>query len=614
VLAAGPEVAELLACCPGLHVLATSRAPLRLRGEHELQVQPLRLPTGDEERARQPATLSAVPAVRLFLDRVEAAAPAFRLTARNVAAVAAICRRLDGLPLALELAAPWIKLLSPGELLSRLDRRLDLLVAGPRDLPERQRTMRAALTWSCELLDPDALALLRRLSLFAGSAPLAGLECVCEAAGPLEGGVLPHLATLHDHCLVQRQSADGADPRVSMLESVREHARELLVQAGELETTARAHLQLYVELAVRARREIRGRAQAAWLERLRREHDNVRAALGWAADRGQTEAGLRLAAALSSFWDFAGHRREGLSWLERLLAAGDGVEPRVRADALHVAASLAWRVGSYSLAAERQQASLALFRELRDPHGVADATRGMGIALDGERRYAESLRLFEDAVSLLRELGDREPLASALLNLGVAHARHGDPRRSTALYEEALAIYRGLGNALSTAHCLVNLGNRAKADGNLDLAEARYDEAAAIARRLDSPFHLAATLVGQGEVARIRGDTPTAGARFRESLVHFARPEERQGVAVCLRLLGWVAWTEGRAVPAARLYGAGEALWPGASAADPDEERLHADTVAGLREQLGDEGFTAAHAAGARLSVEEAVAEALAGG
>jgi predicted ATPase/DNA-binding XRE family transcriptional regulator len=607
VLAAGPQLAELLARCPGVQALVTSRAPLRLRAEHELQVPPLGLPTGQSE----PAALRAVPSVRLFLDRVGAAAPEFRLTARNAAAVAAICRRLDGLPLALELAAPWIKLLPPADLLTRLDRRLDLLVAGPRDLPERQRTMRAALSWSCELLEPGARALLRRLSLFPGSAPLSALECVCEAAGPLEGGVLHHLAALGDHCLVLRLSPDGVEPRVTMLESIRECGRELLVQAGELDITARAHLLHYVALAGQAHRELRGRAQAAWLARLRREHDNVRTALGWAADHGETEAGLRLAAALSAFWDFAGHRREGLSWLERLLGAGGEVDPRARAEALHTAASLAWRVGSYELAAARQRESLAIFRELRDPRGIANATRGMGIALDGQGRYAESLLLFEEAVSLLRELGDREPLASALLNFGVAQARHGDRGGATALYEEALGIYRDLGNALSTAHCLVNLGNRAKADGNLELAVARHQEAAAIARRLDAPFHLAAALVGLGEVARIRGDTATARDHFREGLRQFARPDERQGVAVCLRLLGWVACGEGRDVEAARLYGAGEALWPGAGAADEDEEQVHAETAAALRARLGPAAYAAAYAAGGRLSLEEAVAEAL---
>ncbi|HSR26085.1 MAG TPA: tetratricopeptide repeat protein [Candidatus Eisenbacteria bacterium] len=611
LLPVGPELSELLAGCPGLQILATSRAALRVRAERELPVPPLRLPTTDEERAREPAALLGAPAVRLFLDRVEAAVPDFRLTTANTAAVAAICRRLDGLPLALELAAPWIRLLPPAELLARLDHRLDLLVDGPQDLPERQRTMRGALRWSYELLDPGPQALLRRLSVFAGSAPVDALELVGQAASPL-GDVLQHLAALADHSLVLPLSADGHEARVTMLESVREYARELLARTGELEATAQAHLEHCTDLAVAARREIKGPGQAAWLDRLRREHDNLRTTMGWAAESGRTETGLRLAAALSAFWDFAGHRREGLSNLERLLAAGGDVEPAVRAEALHVAASLAWRVGEHELAVARQRESLALFRELRDPRGVANAMRGLGIALDMTGGHGESLRLFEEAVSLLRELDDRELLASALLNLGVGQARHGDPRRAAALYEEALALYREMGNALSIAHCLVNLGNRAKSDGMVALAAARYEEAASIARRLDSPFHLAAALIGLGDIARICGETAAAGARYRESLRLFARPEERQGIAVCLRMLGWVAWREGRPDAAARLYGAGDALWPDAAAADKDEEQLHTRAVAGLREQLGEERFVALHQAGGRLSLDEAVAAGLA--
>ena len=612
VLAAGDETAGLLPRCPGLQLLVTSRSHLRLRSEHELHVPPLRLPTADEELAREPSALLEVPSVRLFLDRVEAVAPDFRLTSRNAAAVAAICRRLDGLPLALELAAPWIKLLSPAGLLALLDRRLDLLVDGPHDLPERQRTMRATLRWSCELLEPEPRALLRRLSVFAGSAPLDALDRVCEAAGGL-GGVLRRLATLADSSLMRRLPAEGTEPRVTMLESVREYAYELLAAAGELEATAQAHLDYYVDLAGRARGEIKGPRQAAWLERLRREHDNVRAALGWAAERGQAERGLRLAAALSSFWDFAGHRREGLSWLEGMLAAGGDVEPGVRAEALHVAASLAWRVGSGDLAVAHQRESLELFRELGNIRAVANALRGLGIALNRQGSYAESLTLFEEAVALLRELDDAELLPSALLNLGVGLTRFGDRRRATAMYEEALARYRDMGNALSTAHCLVNLANRAKADGSLALAQARYEEAAQIARTLDSPFHLGTALVGLGDMARIRDDPAAAGGHYREALRLFAGAGERQGVAVCLRFLACLAWIMDQPARAARLYGAGDGLWPDAAAADDEEEApLHMGAAAELREQLGPDRFTAGYQAGGRLSVEEAVAEGLA--
>jgi len=615
VLAAAPELAELLARCPGLRALVTSRAPLRIRAEHELALPPLQLPEADLADAAGPGPLRDVASVRLFLDRVEAADPDFRLTVENAGAVAAICRRLDGLPLALELAAPWLKLLSPRELLDRLDRQLELLVDGPRDLPERQRTMRATLRWSCELLGPAPLALLRRLAVFAGSAPVDGLERVCLAAEPdgdgglRGGGVLRHLAVLADHSLVRRLPPDLDEPRVTLLESVREFGRELLAAAGEEEATALAHLELYVAIAERANDEIRGPAQSSCLDRLRREHDNLTAALAWAADHGQAESGLRLAAALRSFWDFTGDRREGQAATERLLATAAGVDRRVLAEALHGAASMAWRLGAYELSVARQRESLAIFRELRDPRGVANALRGLGIGLDGQGAYGEALALLEEAVALMRELGDRELLATALLNLGVHVARHDDPGRATRLYEEALAIYRAKGNALSTAHCLVNLGNRARAEGSLALAEARHQEAADIARRLDSPFHLAAALVGLADVARSCGDAPAAEARCREGLLLFARSGERQGVAACLRLLGWVAWAEGEAVRAARLYGAGDALWPDAASAD-DEDRAHAVAAADLRERLGPDRFAAAYEAGGRLSLDDAVAEA----
>jgi predicted ATPase len=227
---------------------------------------------------------------------VAAAAPGFRLTARNAPAVAAICRRLDGLPLALELAAPWIKLLTPDELLARLDHPLDLLVEGPRDLPARQRTLRAALRWSCELLTPESRALLGRLSVFAGSAPAEAVQRVCAAAGPLPGGALPHLAALANHSLVTRVSGDG-EPRVSMLESVRAYGHELLEVAGETDATARAHMEHYADLAVRARDGLEGPARTAWLELLARERHNLRAAMGWAVERCPACAGPRRALA-----------------------------------------------------------------------------------------------------------------------------------------------------------------------------------------------------------------------------------------------------------------------------------------------------------------------------
>jgi predicted ATPase/transcriptional regulator with XRE-family HTH domain len=609
LLAAGPELVELLGRCPGLQVLATSRAALRVRVEHELEVPPLRLPTPGEERRGDPEALRAVASVTLFLGRAAAATPGFELTEENAQPVATICRRLDGLPLALELAAPWVRLLPPRELLSRLDHRLELLVDGPRDLPERQRTMRATLRWSCDLLAPEPRALLRRLSVFAGSASLDALEDVCLAAGPLPGGVLHSLAALADHGLVRRVADQQAEGRVTMLETVREFGRELLEEDGELAVTAGAHLDRYTRLGTEAQHALAGPAQGTWMERLSWEHDNVRAALRWAAEHGPAEMGLRLAAALHQFWLFRGHNREGLAVLERLLSAGGPVDPAVRAAALRTAGTIAWRLGSDELAVARLRESVAIFRQLGDARGLADALRGLGPAIDRLGDHDASLALFEEAVSLLRGLDDPAQLAAALMYLGVHVGRNDDATRSTVLHEEALTMFQRLDDALSMAMCLVNLGNLARVDGDLGLARARLEEAAAIARRLDAPVLLAASLEILGSVARTEGDPTTAGRYALESLRVSVRLGERQNSAVSLRSLAWVAWTGGEAVRAARLYGAAHALCPVDLAPDQDEQATHAGAVAALRETLGD-AFAAAHESGGRLTLEAAAAVA----
>jgi predicted ATPase/transcriptional regulator with XRE-family HTH domain len=611
LVAAGVELVDLLARCPGLRVLATSRVPLRVRGEHELEVPPLPLPTPEQERTGHPAALRRVASISLFVERAAAVAPGFELTAENAGAVAAICRRLDGLPLALELAAPWVRLLPPRELASRLDHRLDLLVDGPRDLPERQRTLRAALRWSCDLLAPEQRALLRRLSVFAGGAPFDALERVGQAAGPLPGGMLRGLAALVDHGLVRPLGDHRAEPRVTVLETVREFGRELLEEAGEVELTAGAHLDWYAGLAVEAQAALAGPEQSRWLDRLTLELDNMRSALRWAPVHGAVETGLRLAAALHQFWLGRGHAPEGLAVLERLLQAGGPVNPSVRAEALRAAGALAWRRGSDELAAARFRESVAIHRELGNEGGLAEALRGLAAVLERLGEHEASLALFDEAVSLLRGLDEPQALAVALMHLGVAASRDGHAAHGVELYEEALSIFRRLDNALGTAMCLVNLGNQTRQNGELDLARSRIEEAEAIARRLGAPIHLAAALEGLSSVAWAAGDVAAAGRYARESLTEFTRVGHPQGVAVALRALARVAGAEGRAVRAARLYGAAHAICPIELAPDKDEERSHQAVFANLREQLGEASFTAARDAGGRLSLEPAAAEAL---
>jgi predicted ATPase/DNA-binding XRE family transcriptional regulator len=316
LLGAAPEVADLLAACPSLQILATSRAPLRLRGEQEYPVEPLPVP----DLARVPAVedVSGVPSVRLLVERAGEASPGFGLTQHNAAAVATICRRLDGLPLALELVAPRLKLLPPTALLARLDEALPLLSGGPRDLPERQRTMRDTVGWSHELLPAGRQALFRRLSVFAGGFELPAAEAVGG------GSAFEGLSALLENSLVRPDAgpSDGAEPRFTMLETVRAYALERLQESGEGDEIRGRHAAYYLGLAERATPELEGGGQASWLERLEREHDNLRAALGWLLGHDEPDRAARLAAATWLFWVVRGHAGEGQMWLERALASG----------------------------------------------------------------------------------------------------------------------------------------------------------------------------------------------------------------------------------------------------------------------------------------------------
>lgn len=481
LLSAGSDLARLMACCPDLGVLATSRVPLRIRDEYELALPPLELPGTDGDDA-DPAALANVASIQLFVERARAVEPGFRLTAENAGAIAAICRRLDGLPLALELAAPCLRLLPPRELLKRLDRRLDLLVDGPRDLPERQRTMRAALGWSCELLDEDARALLRRLSVFAGSASLEGMERVCQPAGKLGDGVLRHLMVLVEHGLVQRKEAAG-ELRVTMLESVREYAREQLTAAGELEATAQAHLEHCVDLAERAGTYPGSAGVASRLDRLRREQDNMWAALGWAAKRRDAEMGLRLAGALWFFWDASDHRMEGLRWLDELLASGAPALATTRAEALFASGFLAWRLGAHQRAGSLLPASLSAFEDLGDRYAAASVLHLMGLVAGSEGAYRDAISLFERAAALLRDVSDASLLAKTMANMGACLSRGGDADGASSLVEEAVALWPSLGVGLESLEGEPYLVHRARTERNRELAGALLDAQAIVESR-----------------------------------------------------------------------------------------------------------------------------------
>jgi len=498
---AAPLVADLLAACPGVVALVTSRAPLRLRGERELAVQPLALPTPDD--LASVAALEQVAAVRLFVARVRQVRPDFVLSMTNAASVAAICQRLDGLPLAIELAAARCRLLDPQMLLERLDARLPLLTEGAMDLPARQRILRATLQWSYDLLPPEARAAFRRLAVFAGGSKLDAAEAVCAAGDACAPGeVFDALSVLAEHHLLQvflRVAADPPSvahphtqderPRFTMLETVREYAWEQLDAHSETAAAQQAHLAYYLALAENAAPHLRDAEQATWLSRLDAERDNLRVALQHAIDTGDASSGLRLANALLWYWYSRSAAHEGRDWLERLLALDacqeDDAAPRdVRAFALNAAGIFAYQQGDYAGATAHYEACLELRRAEGQRAGVAATLCNLGIIAAQRDEYARATALYEESVAILRVEGPPGTLARTLNGLGVVARWQGRYDLASSCHEESLAIKRASGDQLGCAVSLHNLGELAYQQGNYDSAEALCQEGLEILRSL----------------------------------------------------------------------------------------------------------------------------------
>jgi non-specific serine/threonine protein kinase len=580
LLAAGPRVAELLTAGRRLKVLVTSRTRLRLSGEHELPVPPLTLP--DPAGPFDVEVLARSEAVALFVQRARAAWRDFELTAANAPLVAEICRRLDGLPLAIELAAARIKLLSPRGLLARLSSPLGLLTGGMRDLPARQQAMRATIDWSYRLLDPGAQALFARLAVFAGGWTLEAAERVASDEIRVESGqassqlvtrnsLLDDLEALVDQSLVCQKD----EARFGMLDTIREYAAERLEASGELEAVRRRHAEHFLALAEEAEPGLQGPKQGAWLERLEREHDNLWAALGWSLERGAEDLGpdlgLRRAGALARFWEVRGHPAEGLRWLERALSRSAETPESTRAGSLSAAGSLAYVRADYALAATLHEASLALRRQLGDRAGIAASLQDLSRvrAFQGDLERAEALTL--ESLALRRELGDRRGVAMSLNILAVLARNRADHASARALFEESRALFRELGDRWGVSLVLNNLAR----------------------------------------VERDVGDWERTTALCLESLALFRDLDDRLGVGWVLNNLAIVAQRRGASASAACLFGSAAALCEvvGAStlSLSPAEQVVYEDGVSAARAALGDEAFEAARSAGRAMSVEQAV-------
>ena len=565
VVDAGERLADVVAACPAVRLLVTSRAPLHIYGEQEFPVPPLALPddTTDPER------LLHSEAVRLFVERARAIRPDFRLTRDNGAAVAELCRQLDGLPLAIELAAARIKMLAPQAMLARLERRLDLLASGARDLPARQRTLRGAIMWSHDLLDAPLRRLFARSSVFRGGAALVEAEQVLGSADELGVDVMDGLARLVDHSLVRQVASDG-DPRFVMLETIREFAYEQLVAGDDAEVTCRRHTVTYLRLAQALAPHLTGADAGRHLDRLELELGNLRAAIEWALAEGDVRIAVEMGSALWRFWQMRGHLREGERLMRRVLELPDiAADPQLHVAALDAAGGIAyWQ---------------------------ADAPRANA--------------LYGQALAIRRAIGDLPGVAEELYNLSMANGvgLMGDADVAREAARESLDISRRLGDVRGQARALWSLGQTEAASGDVDAAEPSLLEAVQLFERVGDRFMLAWSQYSMGVQDFRRRRYDDARHRWTDALRRFVAGRDMTGYELLIDTFSWLAFAEGDKPTAMRLAGLIDALRERTGSGLGDVTRRQ-DAGFDVRDWLHDDELAAAYEDGRQMRLDDAIA------
>jgi len=654
LLPAALQLTALLARCPHLKMLVTSRAVLHVQGEYEVPVSPLALPELEPLPALE--ALASSPAVALFVQRAQAVKPDFQLRDANAQAIAEICVRLDGLPLALELAAARSKLLFPQELLVRLAHRLEVLTGGPQDLPERQQTLRNTILWSYQLLDAQEQYLFRQLSVFAGGCTLEAAAAVCTSLDGEEGEgkLLERVTSLLDKSLLQTVQQVGKESRLVMLETIREYGLECLAASGDEEVTRQAHAAYYLALAEEAEPHLFGADQERWLKRLERDQGNLRVAQQWLvseqASGKRKEMALRLANALARFWDVHHRWGEGSDFLERaLMDSEEIVMPHVRAKALETALFIALNRGDSLRAEALCEESLAVYRRLADKRGIGQALQRLGQLARTKGNFAAARSLLEEALGLYREVGNTWYTAQAIFQLGLLEEQQGVYAGARARFEESLALYGQVGDKQRMVNSLYWLAAMVLNEGDVTTAAALLEEGLAQAREVGYKVGQADCLRGLCQVALSQGDPAAARRRAEESLgllkeiggrddqvasslLWLGRVETRQGnfaaaracyeeslalarkgdfkeeLASGLEGLAGVVAAQGASAWAVRLWGAAEALRETMGTPIPPVSRADYDrALAAVRAQLGEEAFAAGWAEGRMMTLEQAL-------
>jgi tetratricopeptide (TPR) repeat protein len=552
--------------------------------------------------------------VGLFVERARALKPNFEVTNESAPAVAEICVRLDGLPLAIELAAARITMLPPKAMLQRLTSRLKLLTGGARDLPERQRTLRATIEWSHALLDEGEQLLFARLAVFSGGRTLEAIEAICDAEGDLPMDAFDGISSLLDKSLLRQEEGPDGEPRFVMLETVHEYAREKLKESGEAEEIKRVHAEYFLSLAEEAYPELKGPDQLEWLERLEAEHDNMRTALSWALERKEAEVALRLGGALWWFWWVRGHYGEGRRWLEEALAMDRRGSPEVRAMALAGAGTLASDQGDLDRAQEACEEGLELLA-----HEAREASEArlyllafLGSVAWQREEHEQAKELFEESLALSREMSDTWWLATSLLNLAFVSNSRGDYERETELYEESMDLFRGLGDKQSLAYCLNNLAMVVYSQGDLERAAQLTEEAVVLQRELGNRRGVALGLCNLGWIALLQDDLGRAADLYRESLSLSWDAGLNPLIQSALEGVACVAGVGGETERAAQLWGAAQSLHETKGIPRDIDFLAEADVrISAVRSGMGEEEWEEAWRKGQAMTLDEAVSYAL---
>jgi predicted ATPase/DNA-binding winged helix-turn-helix (wHTH) protein len=552
LLRAAPLVTELLATCPQLKVLVTSRAVLHLQGEYEFPVQPLGVP--DQASSQSVEALLEYASIALFTQRARAVKPDFEIKIETAQLVAEICTRLDGLPLAIELAAAQVKVLPPRAMLARLDNRLKLLIGGARDLPARQQTMRSTIEWSYDLLDEPEKKLFRRLAVFVGGFTLEAAEVVCNVASENRIDILQIVAALTDKSLLRQSEQPDGEPRFMILETIREYAFEQLEAIGETSKARRRHANFFLELIERVEPELSGANQGTWLDRLETEHGNLRAALIWARENREVELGSRIAGALGRFWLMHSYLSEGRERLAEFLAlTGPDARTETRAKLLTSAATLAQNQGDYTAARSLFDESLAIWQEIGNKERIAASLTSLGWIAWRQSDYPAARALSQEGLVLNRKLGNKQGIAHSLNNLGFVAHHEGDYATARCFHEESLSLRGELGDKRGIAFAQANLGWAIHKLGDYEQAANLLEEARALFKHLGDKQLFAFSSNILADVVQDQGHDRQAKALLEES-VHTCREiGAKYSLAVGLRILGSVTNQQGEHQRAATL-------------------------------------------------------------